>query len=344
MNIAISKITTLLLLLLFAMSAEASPLQVCATVPDLADITAVVGGAEVEVESFAKGPQDPHFLEAKPSFVKRLSQADLLVQVGMELEVGWLPLLLQNSRNQKVQPGATGNFDASIVISPLEVPGGTVDRSMGDVHVRGNPHFLTDPLNGIAVAESLAERLGVLRPEKKNYFFKQLGVFKQQIGEALWGGPLVSEIGVDKLVVLTRSNGLMRFLKSSGQEAKLEGWLGKLGMYPGRKAVADHNIWPYLAERTGIVVEDFLEPKPGIAPTTSHLKQVIDKMNAENIRIILTTTYYDPRHAEFTAEATGAQIVQIAHQDGAVPDAQGYLGTVNYNFRVLTEALKRAKG
>ena len=135
------------------------PLKVCATVPELGSLVREIGGNQVAVTVFAKGTENPHFVEAKPSLIKELSQADLYVQMGLELEVGWAPVLLQNASNGKVLQGARGYLDASTVINPMDIPSGTIDRSMGDVHPYGNPHYLTDPLNGLKVAALIRDKL-----------------------------------------------------------------------------------------------------------------------------------------------------------------------------------------
>ena len=161
---------------------EAGPLKVCASVPELGSLVREIGGNQVSVVVFAKGTENPHFVEAKPSLIKELSQADLYVQIGMELEVGWAPLLLQNAGNGKVLPGARGYLEASSVITPMEIPTGIIDRSMGDVHPYGNPHFLTDPLNGLKVAALIRDKLSELRPGQQKYFQERYQAFRQKMG------------------------------------------------------------------------------------------------------------------------------------------------------------------
>ena len=170
-----------------------SPLKACATVPELGSLVKEIGGNQVVVTVFAKGTENPHFVEAKPSFIKDLSQADLFVQLGLEMELGWAPGLLQNATNGRVLPGAPGFLDASAAITPLEIPTGTVDRSLGDVHPYGNPHYLADPLNGLKVAALIRDKLTELRPGQKAYFQERYQTFRQKLGTALVGDKLAKK-------------------------------------------------------------------------------------------------------------------------------------------------------
>lgn len=316
------------------------PIQVCATVPELGSLTREVGGNQVSVTVFAKGTEDAHFVEAKPSFIKALSQCNLYVQVGMDLEIGWAPVLLQNSRNGAVLPGARGFLDASRVISPLEVPTGPVDRSMGDVHPLGNPHYLLDPLNGLKVARLLRDKLIELRPDRKPYFEERYASFSQRLLAALVGERLPKKYDTEKLAILFERGRLGTFLKQQGEEGLLGGWLGLMLPYRGAKVVDDHNMWPYFARRFGIEMIAHMEPKPGIPPTTSHLRELVERMRAEGVMVVLAAAYYDPRHAQFIAEKTGARVVNLAHQVGARQGTDDYLAMTDYNVRHLVAALR----
>jgi ABC-type Zn uptake system ZnuABC Zn-binding protein ZnuA len=323
-------------------AAETQPLNVCATVPDLGELAKEVGGDEVRVSVFAKGTQDPHFLEAKPAFIKELSQADLFIEVGLELEVGWAPVLLRSARNGKVLGPAPGFLDASTAISPLGIPAGVVDRSQGDIHTRGNPHYLVDPLNGLRVARAIRDRLAALRPEKKGVFEARCEDFSRRLREALVGRRLAQKYDVEKLAQLAEAGKLEAFLEKQG-DAPLEGWLGRLAAARGKAVVADHDVWPYLARRAGLRVVGFLEPRPGIAPTTKHLTRLVASMKGLDARAVLAVPYFDPRHARFIAEETGARIVTLAHQCGARPGTDRYLDMVEHNVKALEDGLREAK-
>ena len=317
--------------------------QVCATVTELGSLLHEIGGDKVTVTVFAKGTEDPHFVEPKPSFIKALSQADMFVVVGMSLEAAWLAPLLQNCRNPRVQPGGTGYLDVSTCIQPLEVPTGRVDRSMGDVHPNGNPHFLSDPLNGLKVARLICDKLRELRPNQKSYYEERYASFSEKVSQLLVGEELLKiykQEDVPKLAVLFERGKLEAFLKSQGHESMLGGWLGVLQPYYGTKVVDDHNIWPYFARRFGLRVMAHLEPKPGVPPTTSKLAAVVELMRTEKVPIVLASAYFDPRHAQFVAGQTGAKVLSMAHQAGARPGTESYLAMVDHNVRQLAEALK----
>jgi zinc/manganese transport system substrate-binding protein len=287
----------------------------------------------------AKGTEDPHFVDAKPSFVKVLSQADVFVQVGMELEVGWAPTLLQQANNARVLPGVPGFIDASTVITPLDVPSGQVDRSMGDVHPFGNPHYLLDPLQGLTVARLLRDRLSTLRQAQRPYFEERYSAFAQRLGAALVGETLARKYDVEKLGLLAEHGRLQDFLQSQGEAALLGGWLGRLAPYAGAKAVSDHSEWSYFAQLFRIQVTGFMEPKPGMPPTTAHLQGLVQSMRAQGVRLILASAYYDPRHARFLAQNTGAKIAEMANQGGARLGTEDYLRMVDYNVNQLVTAL-----
>jgi ABC-type Zn uptake system ZnuABC Zn-binding protein ZnuA len=319
---------------------DARPLRVAVTVPDLGSLVQEIGGDQVVVTVFAKGTEDFHSIEAKPSFIKTLSEADLFIQMGMEMELGWALVLQQNARNAKVLPSARGFLDASTVITPLEVPSGSVDRSMGDVHPAGNPHYLVDPINGLRVARLIRDKLGDLRPERQRYFEERYSNFRQRLGAALVGEALAKKYDVEKLALLFEAGKLGDFLKSQGEESLLGGWFALMLPYRGAKAVADHNTWPYFARRFGISVIGFLEPKPGLPPTTRHLNELIETMRAQGVKVILANPYFDPRFAQFVAERTGAQVVSMAHMVGARSGTNDYVSMIDYDVRQLAGALR----
>ena len=329
---------TVLACLLASASLAAEPLRVCATVPELGSLAEEVGGAEVAVTVFTKGTESPHFTVPKPSFIKALNACHAYVQIGLELEIGWAPALLQSARNNAIVRGGTGFIDASEVISALGVPSGQIDRSMGDVHPGGNPHYLLDPLNGLRVAALLRDRFTALRPEAEQHFAARYADFRQRLGAALVGEALSRKYDFEKLALLAEHGRLVDFLDSQGDAALLGGWLAALRPQAGTKVVAEHDAWAYFAARFGLQVIAFLEPVPGLPPTTSHLGAVIEKMRAEHIGVVLTIAYYDPRYARFVTEKTGAAVVPFAHQVGARPGTGDYLSMMDYNVSQLAAA------
>jgi len=327
---------------LYAAAAHAQGLQVCTSVPDLASLVRAVGGDNVSVTAFAKGTEDPHFIEAKPSFVKSLSQANLLVVLGLEMEAGWSPVVLQSARNAAVVSGAAGYLDASRAVRVLEVPTGVIDRSLGDVHPGGNPHYLLDPICGMQVARLIRDKLSELRPDQKAYFDEHYEAFCRKAGEMLVGEALARKYKPDdipKLCLLFEYGKLGAYLKSQREDALLGGWLGMMLPYYGTKVVDDHDMWPYFARRFGLRVVAHMEPKPGVPPTTQHLATVAELMKAQQVRLVLANPYYDPRHAQFLASNAGAKVVNAAHQVGSRPGTDDYLSMVDYNVRQVAAAL-----
>lgn len=324
----------------------ADKLSVGATTPDLGALVRAVGGDRVDVAVFVKPTEDPHFAEAKPSYIKMLNGADLFVQNGLDLEIGYAPLLLQQARNPRILPGAPGYLDTSTAAGrPLEVPTTPVDRSMGDVHPYGNPHYLLDPMRGLAVAQAIEEKLASLDPAGKATYEANLGHFRDELYRDLVGPELAQKYGPDvpKLVLLFENHKLASFLESQGQRAQLGGWLGKMLPHAGAQVVEDHKIWIYFTTLFGLNIAADLEPKPGVPPTTKHLQEVIELMKAQNVKVVLASAYYDPRYARFVSENTGATVLKMANQVGAVPGTDTYLGAVSYNVDQVASALGGGK-
>jgi zinc/manganese transport system substrate-binding protein len=325
--------------------ADDAPLRVCATTPDLGALVRAVGGDDVTLTVFVKGTEDPHYAEAKPSFVKALHDADLLVQNGLDLELGYVPVLLQQARNPRIAPGAPGFLDgAAYAGKPLDVPTGVVDRSMGDVHASGNPHYLLDPMRGIAVASAIAARLGELRPERKAAFASRLDAFRKSVYVALVGDALAARYGDDvpKLELLYRADKLGTFLDEQGQRAELGGWLGAMLPHRGAKAVDDHRLWAYFADAFGLEIVEHLEPLPGVPPTTKHLEAVIATMKRLDVKLVLASAYYDPRYADLVAKNTGAAVARMANQVDAVPGTGDYVAMLSYDVKQVVTALEAA--
>jgi ABC-type Zn uptake system ZnuABC Zn-binding protein ZnuA len=328
-----------LLLVAPAAAGAAEPLRVCATTPDLASLVHAVGGSDVDVTVFAKGTEDPHFVEPRPSFVKALSQAELLVVNGLDLEVGWLPPLLQTARNGRVLPGGRGHLDASRAVEVRGAPAGAVDRSMGDVHPFGNPHHLLDPVNGLRVADAIRGALDALRPESRPAFGERYEAFRARLGAAMLGERLASKYPFEKVAELAVLGRLDAFLETQGESALLGGWLGTLRAARGTRAIGDHDVWAYFAHRFGIRIVGLLEPRPGYPPTTRHLESLIETMRDDDVPLVLASAYYDPKHARFVAERTGATVVAMANQVGSRPGTDDYVALIEHDVRAIARAL-----
>jgi len=293
------RITTILCLTAFAASGWAAQLQIITTTPDFADIARRLAGDRASVEALAKGFQNPHFVEAKPSLIVKLMKADMFIQTGLELESGWAPLLLQGSRNRRVMPGGSGFIDASTAITPREVPA-NVSRSEGDVHPQGNPHYMADPENAAPVARLIADRLIALDPSGKSAYEANLKAFNEDLAK------------------------------------RLPAWTAAMAPLHGAPYVSYHRDWNYFAHRYGLVSVGEIEPKPGIPPTASHTAELIGTMKAGKVRFILTDPWFEARTGEFLAKETGARILLLCLYPGGAADAATYLEAVDHNIRMFT--------
>ncbi len=318
----------------------AAPLKVVTTTTDLASIVRAVGGDRVVVKSLANGVEDPHFVEARPGFIRDLAQADVFVQNGLELETGWVPVLLKNCRNRAVLPGQPGFIDASTAIQVRHEKTGEISRALGDVHPAGNPHYLVDPASGILVAAYIGKRLGDLQPAERVLFLSRSAAFQKQLANGLWGATIAEKFPAEKLANLLQRGGagaLHDFLKRQGLEAG--GWLGRLRAYRGVPVIVEHNFWVYFAATFDLKIVAALEPIPGVDPTTAHLKKVVESARADHARAILALPYYPSKHAGFVSEQTGIKIAKMAHMPLARPGTEDYLKTVEYNTGALAGAL-----
>lgn len=314
-------------------------LRVLTTTTDLRELAKEVGGDDVEVTSLMKGPEDPHFLEARPSFVRAAAAADALVVTGLELEVGYEPLLLDDSRNTRIRKGQPGYVDCSKGIEALEIPEGPVDRSHGDVHPGGNPHYLTDPVRGKQAAATIAAALGEIAPERAQAFRERLDAFRKRVDVAMFGEALLAAQPVERLERHLREGTLAAFVRERGLETKLGGFAASLVPYSGRKVVVYHGTFLYLLDRFHVAEAAHLEPKPGVPPTPKHLQGVVERMRAEGWRTVLFTCFQPERTAASVAEQAGGAAVRLPHQPGAADGTDTYLATTARCVELLTKAL-----
>jgi zinc/manganese transport system substrate-binding protein len=280
-------------------------LNVIATTQDLASITQEVGGDRIAIDSIARGYQDPHFVEAKPSFILKLQKADLLIVVGRELEIGWLPPLVQQSRNGKIQPGAEGYLDASLGAQILEMPTGQITRAMGDVHPLGNPHYWMDPENGKRIAKEIADKLDQLRPNDRAYFDMRLNDFTARL------------------------------------DAAEKRWLALMAPYKGTKVVTYHRSFPNFAERFGLEIVGYVEPRPGIPPTPQHTLDLMNEMKRQNVKIVLVEPYFDLKTPAAIGRETGAHVLVMPPSVGGVKEVPDYFKLFDYDINLFVDAMKK---
>jgi len=282
--------------------------NVVATTEDLASIAREVGGDKVKVDALARGYQDPHFVEAKPSFIFIMNKADLLVFVGRELEIGWLPPLVLQSRNPRIQPAAKGYLDASLNAKILEIPTGQITRAMGDVHPQGNPHYWLDPNNGRRIAQAIQAKLAELQPQDAAYFGERYADFDKRLAE--------------------------------GEKR----WDAAMAPYKGTKIVTYHRSWPNFCERFGLEVMGYVEPRPGIPPSPSHTLELIAAMKRQGVKVLLVEPYFDLKTPNSIGRETGAEVLSMPPSVGGEKEITDYIKLFDYDVKLLGSALAKAAG
>jgi zinc/manganese transport system substrate-binding protein len=301
-----SVFSSLLAILLWASAAQAKKLDIVTSTTDMAALAQEVGGDKINAESLAKGYQDPHFVEPKPSFLLKLRHTDLLIVVGLDLEIGWLPPLITQSGNPKIQVGGPGYLDASQFAEILDKPTGTITRAMGDVHPLGNPHYWLDPENGKRIAKSIADKFSELRPKDSAYFQQQLASFTSRLDMAE------------------------------------QRWLQMMAPYKGTKMVTYHRSFPNFAERFGLDIIGYVEPRPGIPPTPQHTLDVMNEMKRQNVKLVLVEPYFDLKTPQAIGRDTGAEVLVMPPSVGGVKEVTDYFKLFDYDINLLIGAIKKS--
>ena len=304
----IKQTLSFLFLMLLAPAIARAQLKVVATTEDLGSLASEIGGDKVSVTSLAKGYQDPHFVDPKPSFILAVSRADLLIVVGRELEIGWLSPLLTSSRNSKIQPGSKGYLDVSMNVKILEIPSGQITRAMGDVHPLGNPHYWLDPGNGRKMAQAIRDKLSELSPNDKGLFAQRYADFDQRLAAA---------------------------------EKR---WDAAMAPYKGTKIVTYHRSWPNFMERFGLEVMGYVEPKPGIPPSPAHTIELIGEMKRQGAKLIVVEPYFDLKTPQAIANQTSGKVLVLAPSVGGAKEAGDYLKLFDYDIGLLSSTLKQLTG
>jgi zinc/manganese transport system substrate-binding protein len=296
-------IAVFILLSVSLFSIATSQIKVVTTLMDLKSITEFIGGDRVDVFAIATGYQNPHFVDPKPSYILKLAHADMFVTVGLDLETGWVPPLLNSARNSKIQKGGDGYVDASVNVPLLQVPT-SLNRGEGDIHIYGNPHYWLDPANGKIIAQNIYNGLVRLDPDHRDAFAANLQHFDETI------------------------------------DAKIKEWTAKASVFKNMKVIVYHNEWPYFEQRFGIVIADYLEPKPGIPPTPSQLAKVIGEMKRDNIKIIINSPYFTSDAADLVARNSGGKVVTLATSVGANDKVKTYIDLFDYDVALLVAAVQ----
>ena len=300
------RLLLLAVVLALAPRAAGAQLKVVTSTTDLYDIAKAVGGDRISATHIGQGYQDPHFIDAKPSFVLQLRNADVWAFVGLDLEIGWMSLLLDGARNPKIRRGGAGHVDVSSVIRVLDRPTGNVDRGMGDVHALGNPHYWLDPENGRRIARLFRAKFSELDPKNAAVYATNTQAFEGRLNAAE------------------------------------RGWSADLATIKGKPVVAWHTSWRYFASYSGMNIVAFIEPKPGVPPSPSHLYQVVQTMKRTGAKVIIMEPFYDRKVADLVAKQTGARVLVLPPSVGGLRSApvNDYVSLMKYDIAQLAAAVR----
>jgi len=282
----------------------ARKLNVVTSTTDMAALAEEVGGDKITVEALAKGYQDPHFVEAKPSFLLKLRNADLLISVGLQLEIGWLPPLITQCGNPRIQVSAPGYLDASQFAEILDIPSGQITRAMGDVHPLGNPHYWLDPDNGRRIARGIAQKLGEMDTADSQYFQQRFQDFDRRL------------------------------------TAAEKNWDAEMAPFRGQKLVTYHTSWSNFARHFGLQILGYIEPRPGIPPTPAHTLEIIQLMKRDNIKVVVVEPYFDLKTPNSIGTATGAKVIVLLPSVGGEKQVTDYFKLFDYDINLLTQTFK----
>ena len=342
MNPRIQRVVLVLLLAPPAV-AQAQELSVVTTLPVYRAIAEEIAGGRAAVEAISRGDEDAHFVKPKPSFALMLKKADLFVTTGLDLEL-WAPVLIDKSGNRSIRPGQKAYASASRNVPLADIPE-VADRSGGDVHIYGNPHIFTSPLNAKIIAANIAAGLSAVDPDSASIYQQNLADFQSRIDEAMYGPRLVEILGAETLDPLARQGKLIPFLEDNEYQGAplidlVAGWLGKSMAFRGRSIVAYHKNWIYFTELFGLDVVDYVEPKPGIPPSARHVHQLIEKIREDEIEVILAASYFSARQIASITERTGCTAVTVPLGPGG-DGPSDYFGVVNLWVDSLADAFGR---
>lgn len=299
--------STALLALLLAAGPASAKLRVATSVPDLAALTSEVGGDRVHVTSLSLSTQDPHFVDARPNLALALNRADLLIALGADMEVGWLPVLQTGARNSSILSAGDGYMECSNHVPMKEVPSGPIDRGMGDVHAEGNPHYLRDPNYGIKCAEAIAAKLSQLDPEHAGYYQGRFETFKHDLLD------------------------------------RIQEWETQMKPHTGTQVITYHKSWVYLLDWLGFERIGAVEPRPGIPPSPSHVARLLRDAAAKEPKLLLHEEYYPDTTSRLIAERAGIPLLKMPGGT-RFRDGQTYAEKVDNHLSMIRKALEKQVG
>lgn len=301
-------LTAWAIIFLYLDASAHAKLNVVTTTTDLAALVQAVGGDSVKVHSIVRGVQDPHYIEAKPSYMRQVNRANLLVTVGLQLEVVWLPLLINGARNPRIVPGSQNYLNTSQGLPVLEVPWDQIDRSQGDIHPEGNPHFWLDSRNALAITERIVDRLSSLSPRNSDFFQANLATFRNRL------------------------------------KKRIADWEERMSPFRGRKIVAYHKQWEYLAHWLGLTIIGYIEDKPGVPPGPRHIASLIERMKSRKVPVLLCANFIPPNIPQQVAQKTGAKLVYLPPSVGGESNIKTYIDLFEHLITDLEKAFEDQKG
>jgi ABC-type Zn uptake system ZnuABC Zn-binding protein ZnuA len=336
------RLFVLLAVILTLPTTSEATIKVVTTQETYASIARELGGERIVAEAIVPGNADAHFVKPKPSYAFMLRDADLFVSTGLDLEL-WAPVLVNKSGNRSITDGAVGYVAAAYGIDLLEKPA-SADRSAGDVHIYGNPHIQTSPINASFIASNITTGLCKVDPRGCEVYSANLADFKNRLARRLYGDDLVELLGVDTLDPLARSGRLVPFLEEQGFADQIGGWLAEARTFRGRKLVCYHKNWIYFTTLFGLDVVGYVETKPGIPPTARHVAELIQRIEDEDIGVLLAANYFEKRKPELIAERTGIVPVVVPMSVGGEEGVETFFDLVDLWVERLSDAYGLAGG
>lgn len=317
-------------------------LKVVTTTPGLASLVKQIGGQHIQVSSLVKGSQSAHHVEVMPHYVASLNKADLLILIGLDLELGWLPTAIRQSRNVKIQPNQSGYLDASEYIVPVDIYTGIVNRGMGHIHAKGNPHYLSDPSQGLLVANGIQLKLKELIPEKETEINTNYNIFKKSLGAYLLGEELIRRYDVIKLLELHSYKSLISFLESKNELSMLGGVLKRFEVFKNKVVIQDHNNFSSLIRFLRLKNGGTLEPQPGVVPDIKSLSSLVKTVNNQSIATVIYTPSFNKKLLDVVKKSLKCSTIKLGVQMNALEHHENYLDWVKWTLDQLHSSLSES--